>query len=141
MRITHGTGDGSLTPGRVELIIWSMAFTTFAYVSLSVSLSPLLTAIADDFGVSESAVGQLATISGIVATISALASAPWMGSSMVAVARSVAVLTPARRRLSDDMKLLWFAVVSRGGAATLTRAPVRCPRKRPGCSEDRQPNP
>jgi predicted MFS family arabinose efflux permease len=79
VRITHGAESGTLSPGRVELIIWAMAFTTFAYVSLSVSISPLLTAIADDFGVSESTVGQLATIGGIVATISALASAPWMG--------------------------------------------------------------
>jgi DHA1 family inner membrane transport protein len=60
-------------------MVWTMAFTTFAYVSLSVSISPLLTGIADDFGVSESAVGQLATVSGITATISALVSAPWMG--------------------------------------------------------------
>ncbi len=55
-----------------------MAFTTFAYVSLSISLSPLLTSISETFGVSESTVGQLATIQGIVGTISALASAPWM---------------------------------------------------------------
>lgn len=79
MRITHGKGEAALTPRRVELIVWTMAFTTFAYVSLSVSTSPLLTAISDDFGVSESAVGQLATIGGIVATVSALVSAPWMG--------------------------------------------------------------
>jgi predicted MFS family arabinose efflux permease len=79
VRKTHGAESGTHLARRVELIILSMAFTTFAYVSLSVSLCPLLTAIADDFGVSESAVGQLATISGIVATISALASAPWMG--------------------------------------------------------------
>lgn len=78
MRITHG-GAEALAPRRVELIIWAMALTTFAYVSLSVSLSPLLTAIADEFGVSESAVGQLATVGGITATLSALVSAPWMG--------------------------------------------------------------
>ena len=74
MRITHGTGDGSLTPGRVELIIWAMAFTTFAYVSLSLSLSPLLTAISDEFGVSESAVGQLVTVGGFVSTAKWIAS-------------------------------------------------------------------
>ena len=79
MRITSESAEAALTPRRVELIIWLMALTTFAYVSLSVSLSPLLTAISNEFGVSESAVGQLATIGGIVATISALASAPWMG--------------------------------------------------------------
>lgn len=55
-----------------------MAFTTFAYVSLSISLSPLLTSISQTFEVSESAAGQLATIQGIVGTISALISAPWM---------------------------------------------------------------
>ena len=67
-----------LSPGRVELIVWLMALTTFAYVSLAISLSPLLTSISKTFGVSESAVGQLATIQGIVVTISALVSAPWM---------------------------------------------------------------
>lgn len=78
MRITHAAAE-TLAPRRVELIVWTMAFTTFAYVSLSVSVSPLLTGIANEFGVSESAVGQLATVSGITATISALVSAPWMG--------------------------------------------------------------
>jgi predicted MFS family arabinose efflux permease len=79
VRITHGTKGGALSSGRVELIIWVMAFTTFAYVSLSLSLSPLLTAIAQEFGVSESAVGQLVTVSGFVSTLSALIAAPWMG--------------------------------------------------------------
>lgn len=78
MRITSRTEEESLSPGRVELIVWMMALTTFAYVSLSISLSPLLTSIAETFGVSESAVGQLATIQGVVGTISALVSAPWM---------------------------------------------------------------
>ncbi|HET9661384.1 MAG TPA: MFS transporter [Thermomicrobiales bacterium] len=79
MRITHEGEGGTRSPARVELIIWTMAFTTFAYVTLSVSLSPLLTAISEEFGVSESAVGQLATVGGFVSTISALVSAPWMG--------------------------------------------------------------
>ncbi|MCO5221373.1 MAG: MFS transporter [Thermomicrobiales bacterium] len=55
-----------------------MAWTTFAYVNLSISLSPLLTSIAATFDVSESAAGQLATVQGVVGTISALLSAPWM---------------------------------------------------------------
>jgi len=82
VRIIHGAEGAEGTAHssrRVELIVWMMGFITFAYVSLSVSLSPLLTSISDEFGVSESAVGQLATIGGLVATVSALVSAPWMG--------------------------------------------------------------
>jgi predicted MFS family arabinose efflux permease len=78
VRITDRGNAETLSPGRVELIVWLMALTTFAYVSLSISLSPLLTSISETFGVSESAAGQLATIQGIVGTISALVSAPWM---------------------------------------------------------------
>ena len=78
MRITDREQAETLSAGRVELIVWLMALTTFAYVSLSISLSPLLTSISETFGVSESAVGQLATIQGIVGTISAVVSAPWM---------------------------------------------------------------
>ncbi len=78
VRITDREEAESLSPGRAELIVWLMALTTFAYVSLSISLSPLLTSISETFGVSESAVGQLATIQGVVGTISALVSAPWM---------------------------------------------------------------
>jgi predicted MFS family arabinose efflux permease len=62
----------------VELIVWLMALTTFAYVTLALAFSPLLTAIANEFGISESAVGQLTTIGGLTGTISALVSAPWM---------------------------------------------------------------
>lgn len=79
MRITGETATGELSSRRAELIVWLMALTAFAYVSLAVSLSPLLTSIAAEFGVSESAVGQLATIQGVVGTISAIVSAPWMG--------------------------------------------------------------
>lgn len=78
MRITDGTGVDPLSPRRVEAIVWAMALTTFAYVTLGVSLSPLLTSIATEFDVSESAVGQLVTVGGIVGTISAIVSAPWM---------------------------------------------------------------
>lgn len=78
MRITDRGDTETLSPGRAEMIVWLMALTTFAYVSLAISLSPLLTSISETFGVSESAVGQLATIQGIVGTISALVSAPWM---------------------------------------------------------------
>ncbi len=79
MRITGNAVDPSPSHRRVELIVWTMGFTTFAYASLSISLSPLLTAISTDLNVSESTAGQLATIGGIVATVSALVSAPWMG--------------------------------------------------------------
>ena len=79
MRITGNAIDPSPPHRRVELIVWTMGFTTFAYASLSISLSPLLTAISTDLNVSESTAGQLATIGGIVATVSALVSAPWMG--------------------------------------------------------------
>jgi predicted MFS family arabinose efflux permease len=76
-----------------------MALTTFAYVTLSVSLSPLLTSIAGEFGVSESAVGQLATIQGIVGTVSAVVSAPWMSRF------------PRRTWLRAELGLLAVAVV------------------------------
>jgi len=79
VRITGNATDPSPSHRRVELIVWMMGFTTFAYASLSISLSPLLTAISTDLNVAESTAGQLATVSGIVATVSALASAPWMG--------------------------------------------------------------
>ncbi len=79
MRITEGHEAEAMSPGRVELIVWTMALTTFAYVTLSISLSPLLTSMSETFGVSESAVGQLLAIQGIVGTISAVVSAPWMG--------------------------------------------------------------
>lgn len=79
MRITERERLETGSSDRAELIVWLLALTTFAYVSLAISLSPLLTSIAETFGVSESAVGQLATIQGIVGTISAVVSAPWMG--------------------------------------------------------------
>jgi len=79
VRITGNRSDPAPAGGRVELIVWTLGFTTFAYASLSISLSPLLTAISTDLHVSESTAGQLATIGGIVATGSALLSAPWMG--------------------------------------------------------------
>ena len=41
-------------------------------------LSPLLTSIAQEFDVSESTVGQLTTIGGLVGTATALLAAPWM---------------------------------------------------------------
>jgi predicted MFS family arabinose efflux permease len=98
VRITDAA-DGGLTSRRVEVIVWLMALTTFAYVTLSVSLSPLLTAISTEFGVSESTVGQLATIQGIVGTISAIVSAPWMNRF------------PRRTWLRAELGLLAVAVV------------------------------
>ena len=99
MRITHNAANPTDSPRRVELIVWTMAFTTFAYASLSISLSPLLVAISNDLGVSESTAGQLATVSGIVATISALLSAPWMGRF------------PRRAWLRAELALLMVAVL------------------------------
>ncbi|MEZ4529534.1 MAG: MFS transporter [Thermomicrobiales bacterium] len=114
MRITRSDDAQTISDRRVELIVWMLALTTFAYVSLSVSLSPLLTSIATTFGVSESAAGQLATIQGVVGTISALVSAPWMnryprrtwlraelallcvGVALAALAPSFAVIVVAR---------------------------------------------
>jgi DHA1 family chloramphenicol resistance protein-like MFS transporter len=55
-----------------------LAFTTFAYVTYTLQLTPLLTALSREFGASESAIGQLATIGALVSTGVAIGVAPWM---------------------------------------------------------------
>ncbi len=69
--------EGSGTAGR-RLLLWILAvgaFTTALNVTL---LSPLLVDIADDFGVSEAAAGQLATLTAGSSGLMAVAVAPWL---------------------------------------------------------------
>src|SRR5262245_66588586 len=55
-----------------------LSIGAFATVLNGYGLSPLLKSIASDLGVSESAAGQLGTISAIASTLAALLLAPWM---------------------------------------------------------------
>lgn len=63
---------------REHALVVILALAAFTYVVGVLQLSPLLTSIADEFDVSESTVGQLTTLGGLVGTATALLAAPWM---------------------------------------------------------------
>jgi len=67
-----------LSRPREHALVAILALPAFTYVVGVLQLSPLLTALASEFDVSESAVGQLTTIGGLVGTATALLAAPWM---------------------------------------------------------------
>jgi predicted MFS family arabinose efflux permease len=69
---------GGLSPGRAAFLVGVLVLASFTYVLGVLQFSPLLTAMAAEFEVSESAVGQLSTIGGLVGTAMALLAAPWM---------------------------------------------------------------
>jgi DHA1 family inner membrane transport protein len=63
---------------REHALVAILALAAFTYVVGVLQLSPLLTSLSTEFDVSESAVGQLTTIGGLVGTATALLAAPWM---------------------------------------------------------------
>ena len=63
---------------RNALLIGILALGSFAWAVNFMVLSPLLPFIASDLGVSDAAVGQLATLYGVIAGITALLNAPLM---------------------------------------------------------------
>ncbi|CAN5616362.1 MFS transporter [soil metagenome] len=63
---------------REYLLVGLLGLASFTYVLGVMQFSPLLTSISTEFSVSESTVGQLTAIGGIVGTVTALAAAPWM---------------------------------------------------------------
>jgi MFS transporter, DHA1 family, inner membrane transport protein len=63
---------------RNVLLVAILALGSAAWATNFMVISPLLPLIADDFGVSDAAVGQLATLYGVVAGIGALLNAPLM---------------------------------------------------------------
>ena len=63
---------------REHLLVGLLGLASFTYVLGVMQFSPLLTSISTEFSVSESTVGQLTAIGGIVGTVTALAAAPWM---------------------------------------------------------------
>jgi predicted MFS family arabinose efflux permease len=63
---------------RGEFAVAVLALGAFTGVANGALLSPLLTPIADEFGVSESAAGQLNTLTALAAMLFTLVAAPWM---------------------------------------------------------------
>src|SRR4051795_752211 len=59
----------------VVIVLIAGAFTTALNIML---IGPLLTAIADEFGKSEAATGQIATLTAAASGITALVAVPWM---------------------------------------------------------------
>jgi len=68
----------TLSRPREHALVVILALAAFTYVVGVLQLSPLLTSIAAEFDVSESKVGQLTTIGGLVGAATALLAAPWM---------------------------------------------------------------
>ncbi len=63
---------------REHLLVGLLGLASFTYVLGVMQFSPLLTSISAEFSVSESTVGQLTAIGGIVGTVTALVAAPLM---------------------------------------------------------------
>jgi predicted MFS family arabinose efflux permease len=85
---------------------WALALTMFAAQSALFVLTPLLPLVATAFGVPVSAVGQLRTISGLVAALSAL------------------VLGPLARRLALSRLLVLGLILVAGGSLLAGLAPA-----------------
>lgn len=91
---------------RNSLLVCILSLGAFAWAVNFMVLSPLLPFIASDFGVSDAAVGQLATVYGLVAGLTALLNAPLMdrytrpdllrfGCGMLALGIVLAAASPA----------------------------------------------
>lgn len=63
---------------RELLLTLLLSFAAFASVTNSLQIGPLLTALTEEFGKSESTVGQITSVNALIGTVVALLLAPWL---------------------------------------------------------------
>lgn len=110
---------------RESALILLLGFAAFASVTNSLQFTPLLTALAGEFGRSESAVGQIASLSSFVGTAVALLAAPWMHRRSMRfwlrLQTAVLLLSVAMMATASSFEMLALArvIAGLGGGALL----------------------